>query len=94
MRKIKRGQMGAYLCIASNDVPPAVSKRIILNVNCEHDNDLCTFICLFETKALARQSKFALCCNVLSLASPRFLEHLKTPTDGTLSTKCWPSPHH
>ena len=35
MRKIKRGQMGAYLCIASNDVPPAVSKRIILNVNCE-----------------------------------------------------------
>ncbi|KDR24479.1 Lachesin [Zootermopsis nevadensis] len=25
--------MGAFLCIASNDVPPAVSKRIILNVN-------------------------------------------------------------
>jgi len=25
--------MGAYLCIASNDVPPAVSKRVILNVN-------------------------------------------------------------
>ncbi|KAK9507161.1 hypothetical protein O3M35_007073 [Rhynocoris fuscipes] len=25
--------MGAYLCIASNDVPPAVSKRITLNVN-------------------------------------------------------------
>ena len=37
MRKVKRGQMGAYLCIASNDVPPAVSKRIILNVNCEDD---------------------------------------------------------
>ena len=48
MRKVKRGQMGAYLCIASNDVPPAVSKRIILNVNCEHDNGLfCIFICLF-----------------------------------------------
>ena len=27
--------MGAYLCIASNDVPPTVSKRISLNVNCE-----------------------------------------------------------
>ena len=27
--------MGAYLCIASNDVPPTVSKRITLNVNCE-----------------------------------------------------------
>lgn len=33
MRKVQRHQMGAYLCIASNDVPPAVSKRVILNVN-------------------------------------------------------------
>ncbi|XP_059081842.1 lachesin-like [Tigriopus californicus] len=33
MRKVQRHQMGAYLCIAQNDVPPAVSKRIILNVN-------------------------------------------------------------
>ncbi|XP_024084893.1 lachesin-like isoform X1 [Cimex lectularius] len=31
--RVDRRQMGAYLCIASNDVPPAVSKRIILNVN-------------------------------------------------------------
>ncbi|KAK9881098.1 hypothetical protein WA026_014441 [Henosepilachna vigintioctopunctata] len=31
--KLDRKQMGAYLCIASNDVPPAVSKRIALNVN-------------------------------------------------------------
>lgn len=29
--------MGAYLCIASNDVPPAVSKRVMLNVNCEYE---------------------------------------------------------
>ena len=35
MRKVQRDQMGAYLCIASNDVPPAVSKRVILNVNCK-----------------------------------------------------------
>ncbi|KAF4529154.1 hypothetical protein B566_EDAN017589 [Ephemera danica] len=34
--KLDRRQMGAFLCIASNDVPPAVSKRIILNVNCEY----------------------------------------------------------
>ena len=27
--------MGAYLCIASNDVPPAVSKRIYLHVQCK-----------------------------------------------------------
>lgn len=34
--RVDRRQMGAYLCIASNDIPPAVSKRIILNVNCEY----------------------------------------------------------
>ncbi|XP_053611520.1 limbic system-associated membrane protein-like [Plodia interpunctella] len=31
--RVDRRQMGAFLCIASNDVPPAVSKRIILLVN-------------------------------------------------------------
>nr|XP_022900206.1 lachesin-like [Onthophagus taurus] len=31
--KLDRRQMGAYLCIASNDVPPAVSKRVALNIN-------------------------------------------------------------
>ena len=42
--------------------------------------------------ALARQSKFALGCNFLSLASTGFLERLKTATDGSLATKCLPSP--
>ncbi|KAJ3627960.1 hypothetical protein MTP99_015293 [Tenebrio molitor] len=31
--RIDRKQMGSYLCIASNDVPPAVSKRVTLSVN-------------------------------------------------------------
>ncbi|BES87244.1 Immunoglobulin V-set domain [Nesidiocoris tenuis] len=31
--RLDRRQMGAFLCIATNDVPPTVSKRIILNVN-------------------------------------------------------------
>ena len=35
LTKVERRQMGAYLCIASNDVPPSVSKRIMLNVNCK-----------------------------------------------------------
>lgn len=35
LSSVKRSHMGAYLCIASNDVPPAVSKRVILNVNCK-----------------------------------------------------------
>ena len=34
--RVSRAQMGAYLCIASNDVPPTVSKRISLNVNCNY----------------------------------------------------------
>lgn len=44
--KVDRKQMGAYLCVASNDVPPAVSKRIILSVNCE---DTLIFFPLFYT---------------------------------------------
>lgn len=39
---VNRKQMGTYLCIASNDVPPAVSKRITLNINCKYN--FCTFI--------------------------------------------------
>ncbi|KAJ8918064.1 hypothetical protein NQ315_011521, partial [Exocentrus adspersus] len=32
LARVERRQMGAYLCIASNDVPPAVSKRITLHI--------------------------------------------------------------
>lgn len=35
MSKVNRFDMAAYLCIASNGVPPAVSKRIILTVECK-----------------------------------------------------------
>jgi len=28
--------MGAYLCIASNGIPPTVSKRVMLIVHCEY----------------------------------------------------------
>ena len=33
--RVRREDMGAYLCIASNDVPPTVSKRIYLHVQCK-----------------------------------------------------------
>ncbi|XP_043251455.1 lachesin-like [Colletes gigas] len=33
LTKISRNEMGVYLCIASNSVPPAVSKRIFINVH-------------------------------------------------------------
>jgi Immunoglobulin domain len=33
---VKRDQMSAYLCIAVNGVEPAISKRILLHVQCEY----------------------------------------------------------
>ncbi|CAL7946794.1 unnamed protein product [Xylocopa violacea] len=33
LTKISRTEMGVYLCIASNGIPPAVSKRIFINVH-------------------------------------------------------------
>lgn len=34
--KISRLDMGAYLCIATNGVPPSVSKRIKVSVDCKY----------------------------------------------------------
>lgn len=34
MARISRLDMGAYLCIASNGVPPTVSKRVKVSVDC------------------------------------------------------------
>lgn len=35
LTKVTRSEMGAYLCIAANGVPPSVSKRMMLHVHCE-----------------------------------------------------------
>lgn len=37
LTKVSRNEMGAYLCIATNGVPPSVSKRIILDVECKYE---------------------------------------------------------
>ena len=37
LHKVSRLDMGAYMCIATNGVPPIISKRIHLNVDCEYD---------------------------------------------------------
>lgn len=34
LKQANRSHMGAYLCIATNGIPPSVSKRISLVVNC------------------------------------------------------------
>ncbi|KAF7271308.1 hypothetical protein GWI33_015806 [Rhynchophorus ferrugineus] len=36
LTKVKRDYMGTYLCIASNGVPPSVSKRISLLIQCKY----------------------------------------------------------
>lgn len=36
LTKLSRSEMGSYLCIASNGVPPSVSKRISLSIHCEY----------------------------------------------------------
>jgi len=33
---VLRQEMGTYLCIASNNVPPTVSKRYSVNVHCRY----------------------------------------------------------
>jgi neurotrimin len=42
--KVTRQDMGKYLCIAKNNVPPAVSKNFKLTVNCK----LCCCCCCFH----------------------------------------------
>lgn len=37
LNKISRSDMGAYLCIASNGIPPSVSKRITIKVHCKYN---------------------------------------------------------
>lgn len=32
---VQRSDMGGYLCIASNGIPPSVSKRYDVQVNCK-----------------------------------------------------------
>lgn len=44
LTKITRTEMGAYLCIATNGVPPTVSKRITVDVECEY-----LFSCLLSS---------------------------------------------
>lgn len=47
--RISRLDMSAYLCIASNGVPPSVSKRIKVSVDCEYAC-LMTYLAQFQKK--------------------------------------------
>ena len=38
LHKVRRRDMGAFMCIASNNVPPTVSRRVSLSVNCKYNS--------------------------------------------------------
>lgn len=38
-KRVSRGDMGAYLCMAANGIPPIVSRRIHLDVLCKPINE-------------------------------------------------------
>lgn len=68
--RVSRADMGSYLCIASNGIPPSVSKRIVLDVECKYDkNDLLNKInqnlCILIQKIELFITKFKLCKIVL-----------------------------
>lgn len=54
LTKVTRSEMGAYLCIAANGVPPSVSKRMMLHVHCK-----CTYIVKW-CERLVKNVRFAL----------------------------------
>lgn len=72
LRHASRHHHGAYLCIASNGVPPTVSKRIIIFVNCKF---LSIFICVFKYRSHFRYW-FSLIC--FSLVPPAIVSRQET----------------
>ena len=39
MYRVSRLDMGVYMCIAKNGIPPAVSKTIRLGIDCEREEE-------------------------------------------------------
>lgn len=52
--RISRLDMSAYLCIASNGVPPSVSKRIKVSVDCEY---ACWWLIWHHSKYISNREK-------------------------------------
>jgi hypothetical protein len=64
---VSESDMGGFLCIASNKVPPAMSKRVFMFVQCKltHDAvvDDATSICVFDFEDINKNTFFSVeCC--------------------------------
>lgn len=53
LHQVQRTDMGGYLCIATNGVPPSVSKRFDVQVNCKYVYITITFACTRIAKSIA-----------------------------------------
>ncbi len=49
IQRVDRLHMGAYLCIASNGIPPTISKRVMLIVHCKYILRLLIIIAISTT---------------------------------------------
>lgn len=59
LTRISRSEMGVYLCIATNGVPPSVSKRVVVDVECKYLHctlHLCLSFCLSHNRVGLRKS--------------------------------------
>jgi hypothetical protein len=52
LHTITRSEMGAYMCVAKNGVPPAVSKIVQLNVNCKFLQYTCDRLWFLNNKTI------------------------------------------
>jgi len=71
--KVSRLHLGAYLCIASNSVPPSMSKRVLLRVQCKYSHAITnvsiSYIQLAATQSLQfnMQIYFPMCYNYIRI---------------------------
>nr|CAI5857621.1 unnamed protein product [Callosobruchus analis] len=73
LTKVTRSEMGAYLCIAANGVPPTVSKRMMLHVHCEY-----SFL-IFLSNILKRYQETETRCHIDETTSTERLENDSPP---------------
>lgn len=54
---VQRSEMGGFLCIASNGIPPSVSRRYDVQVNCKWFRDISQLVELIERGGVEEKSE-------------------------------------
>lgn len=85
-----RSSMGSYFCIASNGIPPSVSKRIQLVVLCKlfslFDREFENFNCLVKTRPHNELGSVCVCVSTLSLFSIYIPSYFDPTSPHTVAT--------